>query len=142
MSEILSSNHDVSRWLAGFEARLSLLESNMIARANNVDNKVLSLQSAIQAATVTINALESMFRETEPVEVGSCPTSVKRDISDRNQMIAGARQQLDWVRVKLQSMLGDLDFGCRVAAEDVLKAVQLVNETDNFLRHKSRSPSP
>jgi hypothetical protein len=61
MSEILSSNRDVSRQLAGFEARLSLLESNMIARANNVDNKVLSLQSAIQATTVTINALKSMF---------------------------------------------------------------------------------
>jgi hypothetical protein len=142
MSEILSSNRDVSRRLAGFEARLSLLESNMIARANNVDNEVSSLRSAIQAATITINALESMFRETEPIGVGSRPTSVERDISDRNQMIAGARQRLDWVRVELQSMLGDLDFGRRVAAEDVLKAVRLVNETDNFLRHKSRSPGP
>jgi hypothetical protein len=92
MSEILSSNCDVSCRLAGFEARLSLLESNMIARANNVDNEVSSLQSAIQAATVTINALESMFRETEPVGVGSRPTSVEWNISDRNQMIAGAHQ--------------------------------------------------
>jgi hypothetical protein len=140
MSEILSSNRDVSRRLAGFEARLSLLESNMIARANNVDNEVSSLRSAIQAATVTINALESMFCETEPIGVGSRPTSVERDISD--QMIAGARQRLDWVRVELQSMLGDLDFGRQVVADDVLKAVRLVNETDSFLRHKSRSPGP
>jgi hypothetical protein len=86
--------------------------------------------------------MDSMFHETEPIGVGSRPTSVEREISDRNQMIAGAHQQLDWVRVELQSMLGDLDFGRRVAAEGVLKAVQLVNKTDNFLRHKSRSPSP
>jgi hypothetical protein len=77
MGEILSSNRDISCRLAGFEARLSLLESNMIARANNVDNEVSSLCSAIQASTITINALESMFSEVEPIRVGSRPTSVE-----------------------------------------------------------------
>jgi hypothetical protein len=141
MGEILSSNRDVSRRLAGFEARLNLLESNVIAWAKNVENKVSSLRSTIQATTVAVNAMDSMFRKMEPIGVGSRPTSVERDVSDRNQIIAGARQRLDWVRVELQSMLGDLDFGRGVTAEDVLKAVHLVNETDNFLRHKSRSPS-
>jgi hypothetical protein len=142
MGEILSSNRYVSRRLAGFEAWLNLLENNVIAWANNVENEVSSLRSAIQATTVAVNAMDSMFRETEPIGVGSRPTSVERDISDRNQMIAGARQRLDWVRVELQSMLGNLDFGRGVTAEDVLKAVRLVNETDNFLRHKSKSPGP
>jgi hypothetical protein len=142
MGKILSSNRDVSRRLAGFEAQLNLLESNVIAQANNVENEVSSLRSTIQATTVAVNAMDSMFHETEPIGVGSRPTSVERDVSDRNQMIAGARQRLDWVRVELQSMLGDLDFSRGVTAEDVLKAVRLVNETDNFLRHKSRSPSP
>jgi hypothetical protein len=92
MGEILSSNRDVSRRLAGFEAQLNLLENNVIARANNVENEVSSLRSAIQATTVAVNAMDSMFRETEPIGVGSHPTLVERDISDRNQMIAGARQ--------------------------------------------------
>jgi predicted component of type VI protein secretion system len=136
MGKILSSNRDVSHWLASFEARLSLL-----AQANNVENEVLSLQSAIQATTVFINTMESMFCETEPIEVGSHPTLVKHEVSARSQMLS-ARQQLDSVCVELQAMLGDLDFGHQVSVEDVLKTVRLVQEVDLFLRQKSRSPSP
>jgi hypothetical protein len=90
MGEILSSNRDVSRRLAGFEAWLNILVSNVIAWANNVENEILSLQSAIQATTVAVNAMDSMFHEMEPIGMGSRPTSVEWDISDRNQMIAGA----------------------------------------------------
>jgi hypothetical protein len=109
----------------------------VIAQVNNVENEILSLWSAIQATTVSVNAMENMFRKTEPIGVGSRPTSVDREMSVRHQLVAGARQ-----RVELQAMLGDLDFGHQVTMEDVLKAVRLVQETDSFLRQKSRSPSP
>jgi hypothetical protein len=113
----------------------------MIAQANNIKNEVSLIQSAIQATTISMNALDNMFCKIEPIGVDSQPTLVERKISNRNQMIAGACQQLDSVRVKLQAMLGNLDFNCQVAAEDVLKAVHLVHKADSFLRYKSRSQS-
>ena len=105
-----------SQQFAGFEARLSLMESNLNARLNNVENEVSSLESAIRAVTVTVNALNS-FAQNATANSPSFNNQTFECMFRR--LVQGSLHWMQTMQIELVSLVSQLDAGFQVRVDDL-----------------------